>query len=213
MLLELGTTFTEVSAWLSAHPDSAYLVLAMGMFLETFFLTSVFVPGELFLLSGPMLASAHILTLPLVCLALYGGALVGDTVSYVAGCMLGDTMAARYPRIAASAGYRRAVSFFEKHGAASVFFARFLGPVGWVMPVLVGAYGLPYRTFLPWNALGILLAVGQFIVLGYLLGFGAHVYVPFIERYMAGIVFLMLSGYGVWSLYRATRASRGRRSR
>lgn len=192
----LDTASTFVLTWLAGHTALAYLALSVGMFFETLIVTSVFVPGELFLLSGPILASRDILSLPLVALALYGGALLGDSASYALGRILGTHYLERSTTIARSGVYARAVAFFEAHGPASVFFARFLGPVSWVMPALVGACGLPYRTFLPWNALGVFLSVSQFIAIGYVLGFGASALFPYLEQYIVAVALIGMVLYG-----------------
>ena len=50
--------------------------------------------------------------------------------------------------------------------------ARFSGPLSWVMPALAGVFRLDYLTFVRYNTLGVVLGIGQFILLGYF--FGTH---------------------------------------
>lgn len=53
-----------------------------------------------------------------------------------------------------------------------MFWARLAGPLSWVTPTLAGAFELDYRTFLTFNTPGVLLGIGEFLLIGYC--FGTH---------------------------------------
>lgn len=44
------------------------------------------------------------------------------------------------------------------------------GPFSWFIPTLAGAFQQPYGRFALFNALGVIVGIGEFLVLGYLLG-------------------------------------------
>lgn len=185
--------------WLSAHPDSAYGVLLLGAYFETLIGTCFFIPGEIFFLSGSILAGAHLLSLPLVMLVLYVGAILGDSSSYYIGRRIGSSVFKEGRVLLSTENYRKGEQAFERYGDKAIFLARLLGPLSWVMPFLAGIYAVPYRRFLPYNSAGVVVGVGQFILVGYLLGKHASLFLPFFHRYL---YLLLLIGFVCYVLYR-----------
>src|SRR5262245_30436372 len=141
-------------AWLALHKGIAYAILFFGMFFETLVGTSFFIPGELFLLSGSILAGAGTLTLGFVIPALYAGAFAGDSVSYAIGRKLGPKCFKEGNRFLNPKNYESGKRMFEKHGLKAIFLARLIGPFNLIMPFLSGVYEVPYRTFLMYNVPG-----------------------------------------------------------
>lgn len=181
--------------WLTVHESLSYYVLFFGGFFETLIGTCFFIPGEIFLLSGSILAGAHKLSLPLVLLALYGGAILGDSSSYFIGRLTGDSIFKEGRRILSPENHAKGEALFAKYGSAGIFFARLLGPLSWITPFLSGVYRVPYRTFLPYNLAGIFVGVGEFILAGYFLGRHSASIFPFIHRYL---FLLLLIGIGMY---------------
>jgi membrane-associated protein len=107
---------------------------------------------------------------------LYAGGILGDNASYWLGRRYGLSLfegLARWPlvgRLLHRDNYLRGISFFERRGAAAVFAARLSGPLSWVAPAMAGVFRLDYGTFLRFNSLGIMIGIGQFIVVGYFFG-------------------------------------------
>ncbi len=196
----------HMTAVLGERDQLAYAVLFLGAFFETLIPTSLVVLGEVFFIAGALLAGMGILNVWAVLAVLYAGGILGDNASYWLGRRFGSSLfdhLARWPlvgRLARSDNYRRGVAFFERRGAIAVFAARLSGPLSWVMPAMAGVFRLNYITFLRFNTLGIMIGIGQFIVVGYF--FGA--YLPSILEYAARfsttiLAFLSaLVAVGVW---------------
>jgi len=55
----------------------------------------------------------------------------------------------------------------ERHGGTSAFLGRPVALLRALVPTMGGAGGMPYRTFLPWNAAGGLVWGGGCVLLGY----------------------------------------------
>lgn len=171
-----GLSLDQLVAFLGEHRDSAYLILFLGSFLETLIPFSLMVPGELFFLSGALLAGMQALDLWAVVVLLYAGGLIGDNASYWLGRRYGSGLFGRLSglpllgRVVHEERYRAGEAFFDRHGPLAVFIARLSGPLSWVMPALAGTFGLRYRSFLLFNTLGIALGIGQFILVGYFFG-------------------------------------------
>jgi membrane-associated protein len=188
-------------AWLALHKGIAYAILFFGMFFETLVGTSFFIPGELFLLSGSILAGAGTLTLGFVIPALYAGAFSGDSTSYFIGRKLGPACFKDGNRFLNPKNYEAGKRMFEKHGLKAIFLARLIGPFNLIMPFLSGVYQVPYRTFLIYNVPGIIIGVGQFIIAGYFLGTHYGLLVAFLQRSFLfaliglGVLFLIVQRF------------------
>ena len=166
----------HVTAALAERSQWAYGVLFLGAFFETLIPTSLVVLGEVFFLAGALLAGMGALDFWAVLAVLYAGGLLGDNASYWLGRRYGASLfdrLERWPllgRLIHRDNYQRGVAFFERRGAIAVFAARLSGPLSWVMPAMAGAFQLNYATFLRFNTLGIVIGIGQFMIVGYFFG-------------------------------------------
>ena len=187
---------TQLMGYLEVHRHSAYAVLFLGAFFETLIPFSLAVLGEIFFLSGAILAGLGTLDLWAVTGVLYLGGILGDNASYWIGRRYGQGLFARLshlPRIGRHLhveNYRRGLEFFRRRGAFAVLAARFSGPLSWVMPALAGVFRLHYITFLRFNSLGVVLGIGQFILLGYFFGTHLESILNWLDRF--GLLILVL---------------------
>ena len=114
------------------------------------------IPGETTLLAASYLASTGHFSLPLVIAAAAAGAIVGDSLGYLFGRLGGRALIERYgPWVGLSR--RRLVEAegrFARHGARTVFLARFVTVLRVLAGPLAGAARMPYRRFLVANAAG-----------------------------------------------------------
>lgn len=181
--------------WLQAHETVAHIILFVGMYFESLIGTNFFLPGEIFLLAGSTLAGIGGLYLPVVVVALYGGAMLGDSSSYWIGRKAGPSVFKEGRAVLNPKNYVRGEALFRKHGKKAIFLARLIGPFNLVTPFLAGIYRVSYRDFLLYNLPGIFIGVGQFIIVGYF--FGAHFETALVvfRRYffvMLGVIFAVL---------------------
>jgi membrane protein DedA with SNARE-associated domain len=113
-------------------------------------------PGETALITAGGLVAGGQLSLPLVILVAALAAILGDTVGYWIGrrggraLLLRDGLGAAHRRHAVA----RADRFFERYGAATVFFGRWVPGLRVVAAVTAGAALMPWRRFAPANAAG-----------------------------------------------------------
>jgi len=174
--------FADTNLWqelltqLSLYQGYAYPVLFLGAFFETLIPFSFIVYGEVFFLAGAVLAGAGTLDIRVVAAVLYAGGILGDSCSYLLGRRYGMGLFSRLSshRITSCfirAGMReRGEEFFTRWGASAVFLARLCGPFSWFVPAFAGVFKLDYRKFVLFNTLGVMIGIGQFLVVGYLLG-------------------------------------------
>lgn len=178
--------------WLSVHDQLAYLVLFLGSYFETLIGPSFFIPGELFLLAGGISAGTGALSIVPVALALYAGAILGDQSSYFIGHHTSASIFKEGRPIFSLENYRKGAAFFEKHGNKAIFLARIMGPLSWITPFLAGVYRVPYRTFTLFNTPGILIGVGEFLVVGYFFGAQYQRGLALVEHYFAAAIALVV---------------------
>lgn len=192
-----------VTDFLIAHPAIAYGVLFAGSYVETVFGVSFFIPGELFFIPGALLAGAGTLNIWLVALACFAGGILGDSTSYWMGRAAGARFVAlfeREGRIFNRRNYELGKAFFLNHGPNAVFLARVAGPFSWVTPFLAGTYRVPYRTFLFYNVPGVLVGIGQFLVIGYFFASNYQRILEFAQQSMLMVVVLVAVLAGGWFL-------------
>ncbi len=178
-------------AYLSVHTNLAYLILFLGSYFEAFVGPSFFIPGEVFLLSGSILAGSHVLNIWFVCGVLYGGAILGDSTSYWIGRYVGTSLFHEKNRFLSMKNYRKAEGFIDKYGHQAIFFARLIGPLNKIAPVAAGMFEIPFGTFLLYNIPGVIVGVGEFIVAGYFFGDRYELILLILERYSVLIALLL----------------------
>jgi len=130
-----------------------YLVVFAGVFLEN---TGLPVPGETALLAGAALAHFGRLSLTRVIVTAIGAATLGDNLGFAIGRRYGRTLAERHGSRIGLTRARLAMfdDFFHRHGARTVFIARFITGLRVFGAVLAGSSGLRWPTFLFYNAAG-----------------------------------------------------------
>jgi membrane protein DedA with SNARE-associated domain len=130
-----------------------YAVVFTGILLENVGLP---VPGETALLAGAALARFGRLSLPWVVVVAASAAILGDNLGFWIGRRGGRTLAERH-------GWRVGLTrarlaefdrFFARHGAKTVFIARFVTGLRVFCAILAGGSGMPWPRFLFFNATG-----------------------------------------------------------
>ncbi len=124
------------------------------------------IPEELVLMSAGYLSYTGFVRADLAFILCFIGIIAGDNLTYVIGRHGGRIV----QKIISARRVRKAQCFFDKHGAKAVFFGRFLvGPRFW-MPLIAGMSGMKWKTFFTYTALGAIIVVPFYMVLGYFVG-------------------------------------------
>lgn len=116
-----------------------------------------------------MLIWAGLREQPLVAVMAVGfaGALVGDSIAYWAGRIIGRPIVRR----ALPGDYEERISQkLDRHAAPVLVFSRLVAALRTKIAVLAGATHMPYQRFLLWNAIGCALWAVSFSLLGRLVG-------------------------------------------
>jgi membrane-associated protein len=146
-----------------------YALVAGLAFLETGAFVGLVAPGETAIVLGGVIAAEGEVSLPLIIVAAWLAAALGDLVSYALGRRLGrGFLVARGPRFGITPPRLATVDrFFARHGGKAILIGRFIGLVRAVAPFLAGAARLPLRTFLPYSLLGTAAWASAFTLAGF----------------------------------------------
>jgi membrane protein DedA with SNARE-associated domain len=191
-----------VPGWLTdLFARYGYAVVFIGVLLEN---AGAPVPGETILLAGAALARYGSLKLSLVIATAIVGATLGDNLGFFIGRRGGRALVERYGAVLGMTGARLAEfdRFFDRHGAKTVFVARFITGLRVLGALLAGASRLSWPRFLVFNALGAIVWATTFGVVGYALGYSWLTLEQWIGR--SGMILLALvSAVGALAILRA----------
>ena len=187
-----------------------YGYLAVGGFvlLEDF---GVPVPGEAVLLSAAIFAGAGHMNIVAVIVIATLGAVIGDNIGFAIGHFGGRPVVERFGRYVFLTPERldRAEEYFNSHGGKIVVIARFVQGLRQLNGFLAGVAGMHWLKFLGYNAIGAVLWVCTWALLGYFAGEDIdEIYAGFARYkwYVIGAAALIVIGYVVYRV-RRRRAS------
>lgn len=147
--------------------------LILLIFIETGLLVGFIFPGDSILFTAGIFAAqptpfAELWQL-LVFLPL--AAIVGDQCGYAIGRYAGPkVMRGRVMNFIGQGPVDKTYEFFDKYGPFTVLFARFIGIVRTLVPVLAGFSRMDHRKFTLFSVIGSLLWCDGIVLLGYFLG-------------------------------------------
>ena len=146
-----------------------YLAVAGLVLIEDF---GIPVPGETVLIVGAVYAGSGRLSIVLVALLGFLGAVVGDNIGFAIGHFGGRQIVERWGRYILLTPERldRATAFFERHGGKIIVIARFVEGLRQANGIVAGTAGMHWARFLVFNAIGAALWVGVWASIGYFSG-------------------------------------------
>jgi membrane protein DedA with SNARE-associated domain len=184
-----------------------YAAVFLGVCLENMGLP---VPGETALLAGAALAKFGRLSLVWVIVTATCGAILGDNVGFLIGRRGGRRLAERHgPKLGLTTKrLRQFDDFFSRHGAKTVFIARFITGLRVFCAVLAGASGLPWSTFLFYNATGAVVWSTSIGLAGYSLAYSWETLERWIGRSgLIGLAAIVAAGVIMWLRQRRQQES------
>jgi membrane protein DedA with SNARE-associated domain len=155
---------------LSLHGWQAYTLVGLLVFAEDSVMLGFVFPGETAAILGGVIASKGGVSLAGMVTVVVSCAIVGDSVGYAIGERWGRPLLQLGPLRKRQKGVGAALDQLSRRGPAAVFVGRFSAFLRAVVPGLAGMSKMPYRVFLPFNALGGLCWGVAFVLLGYFVG-------------------------------------------
>lgn len=193
------------------YGNLTYLILFLIIFCETGLVVTPFLPGDsLLFATGALAASTGALNVFLVFLILSTAAVLGDTVNYWIGFLVGPKVFQyESTRFLKKEHLERTHKFYEKYGAKTIILARFVPIVRTFAPFVAGVGTMSYLTFITFNVVGGVTWIALFTFGGFKFGNLPVVKENFTFVIIA-IIFMSLMPvlYEVWKHRRETAPSK-----
>jgi membrane protein DedA with SNARE-associated domain len=164
-----------------------YPVLLLLVLVESL---GVPLPGEIALVTAAAFASNGRISIYIVILLAGVGATVGGVLGYWIGLKGGLPLIARYGGYVGvrQSHIERAHAFFERNGARTILFGRFIALLRTWAAVIAGAASMSFPKFVTYNTIGSIVWAIVFGWLGYTFGRD----LPLLERYISHASFAAL---------------------
>ncbi|MGB3481196.1 MAG: VTT domain-containing protein [Mycobacterium sp.] len=173
--LALLPGFLEPVTLLNSFGSWTLAGLLLVVFIESGLLFPL-LPGDSLLFTAGLVAAGGSEEVPafaplwVLMLTIPVAAIFGDQVGYWIGKSGGERLFKEDAKVFKQSYLDEAHAFFDRHGPAMIFLARFVPIVRTYAPLVAGAANMRYRTFIKWNILGGIVWGAGLTALGYLLG-------------------------------------------
>jgi membrane-associated protein len=167
-----------------------YPILFAVIFAETGLVVTPFLPGDSLLFGIGALAAVDTsgtLNTPVLYIVLALAAVLGNTVNYSVGRLIGPPAFSGRYRLLKVQYLRRTEAFFVRHGGRAIALSRFVPIIRTCMPFVAGVGRMPYARFQAYNILSGFAWVLLFLCGGYLFG-----NVPVVKRNFGLVTILII---------------------
>lgn len=185
--MEMIQTLVDLFLHLDEHLNSViqsygiwtYALLFLIIFLETGVVVTPFLPGDSLLFAAGALAAldGSPLNIGLLFVLLFIAAVLGDTVNYWIGNLIGPRVFEQNYRLLKREYLEQTQRFYAKHGGKTVVLARFVPIVRTFAPFVAGVGTMHYGKFIGYNLFGGFLWTVIFTFAGYFFG-----NIPFVKE-------------------------------
>jgi len=165
-----------------------YGILFLIIFCETGLVVTPILPGDSLLFAVGALAAKGGLNVFTVFVLLSIAAILGDTVNYWVGKIVGPRVFSRESsRWLNKEHLQRTHEFYEKYGGKTIIIARFMPIIRTFAPFVAGIGQMSYGKFILYNIVGGIVWIGGFLYAGYFFG-----NIPVIKRNFTLVVFAII---------------------
>jgi membrane protein DedA with SNARE-associated domain/rhodanese-related sulfurtransferase len=147
----------------------AYIILFLWVLVEQL---GVPIPSIPVLLTAGTLTATHRLSIPASILSVLAACLIADSVWYLLGRRYGNGVLKLLCRLSMEADtcVAKTAGYFQRRGASTLFFAKFIPGLGTVAAPIAGQTGMPYPRFVFYDLGGSLLWAVVYIFAGFFFG-------------------------------------------
>jgi membrane-associated protein len=165
-----------------------YVLLFVIVFCETGLVVTPFLPGDSLLFAVGTFAARGSLDVVVVLLVLGAAAILGDTVNYWIGAIVGPKVFHKENvRFLNKKHLERTHEFYERYGGKTIVIARFVPIVRTFAPFVAGIGKMTYTHFLTYNVAGGMLWVLLFVLGGFYFG-----NIPVVQRNFSLVIIAII---------------------
>jgi membrane-associated protein len=156
---------------IASYGTGTYLVLFTIVFCETGLVFLPFLPGDSLLFAAGAFAATGVLNVWAVLGLMMVAAILGDSVNYSIGTLLGPRLHAKgkLPFVKKE-HLDKTADFYERYGAKTLIIARFVPIVRTFAPFVAGIGSMKYGRFMTFNVVGAVAWATICIFAGYFVG-------------------------------------------
>lgn len=177
---------------LSLHGWEAYLLVGVLVFAEASVMLGFVFPGETAAILGGVIASKGGVSVAGMAVTVVLCAIAGDSTGYLVGDKWGPSLLRLRPLKKRQRGIETALEQLRRRGGVAVFVGRFTAFLRAVIPGLAGVSKMPYRIFLPANALGAVCWGTLYVLLGYFVGQRVEKATGIASEILAGLIVVVI---------------------
>lgn len=159
-----------LTTWLGTNPGWLSVAVFLTAFLESLALAGILIPGVAIIFAVAALAGQ--VSVPILEVLFWAGtgAVAGDSISFALGRLFQGRLDRLWPLNHFPGFIAKGEVFFHLHGGKSVVIGRFVGPIRPIIPLIAGAFMMPWRRFLAFNLSSAVAWAPAYVLPGYLVG-------------------------------------------
>jgi membrane-associated protein len=179
---------THLSDLIQTYGLWTYLILFVVIFCETGLVVTPFLPGDSLIFAAGTFAARGDLKVGWLFLVLAAAAVIGDTVNYWIGKIIGPKIFHKEKtRFFKKEYLDRTHKFYEKYGAETIIIARFVPIIRTFAPFVAGIGRMSYLKFISYNVIGGVGWVAIFTFGGYFFG-----NIPFVKNNFSIVIIAII---------------------
>jgi len=188
---------------IQSYGNWTYLILFLIIFCETGLVVTPILPGDSLLFAIGTLAASRYLDITKVLALLSAAAILGDTVNYWIGSLIGSKVFNyENSRIFRKEYLDKTHRFYETYSGKTIIIARFVPIVRTFAPFVAGVGAMTYMKFLAYNIAGGVLWIFSITLAGYYFGNIPIVKTNFTLVIIAIVIISILPGVIEYILHR-----------
>jgi membrane-associated protein len=158
-------------SWIAFFGPWTYVIMFLVIFCETGLVITPFLPGDSLLFAlGALTSIDNGLNLWIILVSLTLAGIMGDTVNYHIGKLLGSKVFERNSGLFKTKYLEETQAFFSQWGSFTIVAARFAPIIRTFAPFIAGIGTMNYKRFLSYNIIGSVAWVSTFTLAGHFFG-------------------------------------------